>query len=223
MNQMTEYRHGDFTIKKIAKDYTSMWRVISLSGVIVADCFFEEYAKKVAEFFTNMATPWPQPQDPGITLYIDLDGVMADFDKSFPEIFGMDHRSMADDDMWMKINSHASFFRDLPPMEGAVEFFLSVAHLNPVILTACPRSNYAHVARQKREWVREHLSETCLILPVMGGRHKPLFMHQRGDILIDDMEKNCKAWAEAGGNPIHHKGNWLATKQQLFEIYAGVT
>lgn len=156
-----------------------------------------------------------QPNEPGRTLYVDLDGVMADFDGAFPAVFGLDHRSLADEEMWGHINSHASFFRDLPPMAGAIEFFRSIEHLNPVILTACPKSNYAHVAAQKRAWVREHLSQTCLVLPVMGGRHKPLFMHQPGDILIDDWGKNCAAWTEAGGVAIKHEGDWAETRVAL--------
>lgn len=156
-----------------------------------------------------------QPNAPGRTLYVDLDGVMADFDGAFPAVFGLDHRSLADEEMWRHINSHQSFFRDLPPMAGALDFFRSIEHLNPVILTACPKSNYAHVAAQKRAWVREHLSATCLVLPVLGGRHKPLFMHQAGDVLIDDFGRNCDAWVEAGGIAIKHEGDWAATRAAL--------
>lgn len=154
---------------------------------------------------------------PGRTLYIDLDGVMADFDGAFPQVFGLDHRSLADDEMWGHINGHPSFFRDLPPMRGAVDFFRCVEHLNPVILTACPKSNYPHVAAQKRAWVRAHLSQTCMVLPVLGGRHKPLFMHQAGDVLIDDFGKNCIAWEEAGGVAIKHEGDWAATRAALLQ------
>lgn len=138
-------------------------------------------------------------------IYLDLDGVMADFDGSFPRVFGLDHRNMADDEMWAKINSHPTFFRDLPPMDGALEFFWSIERLKPIILTACPKSNYAHVAMQKREWVREHLSPDVQVLPVMGGANKPLFMHAPGDILIDDYRRNTEAWATAGGFAILHR------------------
>lgn len=147
-------------------------------------------------------------------VYLDLDGVMADFDAHFPATFGLDHRSMADDDMWAQINAHPSYFRDMPVCEGAKEFFFRIEWLNPIILTACPRSNYAHVARQKREWVREHLSASCHILPVMGGRNKPLFMHSRGDILIDDFEKNTTAWALEGGFAILHR-DFETTRDEL--------
>jgi 5'-nucleotidase len=147
-------------------------------------------------------------------VYLDLDGVMADFDAHFPALFGIDHRSMLDDDMWAQINAHPSYFRDMPQCPGAKEFFDRISWLNPIILTACPKSNYPHVARQKREWVREHLSTTCHVLPVMGGSSKPLFMHSRGDILIDDFERNTKAWKLEGGFAILHR-DFKTTRNEL--------
>ena len=93
-----------------------------------------------------------------LRIYLDLDGVMADFDSHFPEVFGLDHRGLADDDMWQQINSHKSYFRDMPMCEGAKDFWSDISHRNPIILTACPKSNYQHVAIQKREWCMEHLS-----------------------------------------------------------------
>lgn len=137
-------------------------------------------------------------------LYLDLDGVMADFDAHFPATFGLDHRDLADDAMWERINGHASYFRDMPIFDGAKVFFDRISWLDPIILTACPRTNYQHIARQKRDWVRHHLSRTCHILPVMGGRNKPLFMHSKGDILIDDFQRNIAAWEEEGGVGILH-------------------
>ncbi|WP_203452786.1 hypothetical protein [Rhizobium sp. rho-13.1] len=151
-------------------------------------------------------------------LYLDLDGVMANFDAHFPAMFGVDHREMLDDDMWAQINSHPSYFRDMPIFEGAKEFFDKIAWMDPIILTACPKSNYAHAARQKRAWVREHLSTSCIILPVMGGRHKPLFMHAPGDVLIDDFPKNIEAWHDEGGEGILHMGNFGETFDDLMDV-----
>jgi 5'(3')-deoxyribonucleotidase len=147
-------------------------------------------------------------------LYLDLDGVMADFDAHFPAMFGVDHKSMLDDDMWSQINSHPSYFRDMPVCPGALNFFKSIEALNPIVLTACPRTNYAHAAQQKREWVREHLGRHVHVLPVIGGTSKPLFMHAAGDILIDDFERNTTAWAKAGGVAILHR-NFEDTKKAL--------
>lgn len=138
-------------------------------------------------------------------LFLDLDGVMADFDAHFPAVFGLDHKSMADDAMWERINGHPSYFLDMPPCAGALDFWLSVEDLDPIVLTACPRTNCANAARQKRQWVRKHLSGEMLVLPVLGGHNKPLFMHQTGDILIDDYAMNIAVWQKAGGFGILHR------------------
>lgn len=147
-------------------------------------------------------------------LYLDLDGVMADFDAHFLSVFGSGHRGMADDAMWERINAHPSYFLDMPLCHGAQEFFASIRHLDPIILTACPRTNYAHVATQKRAWVRKHLSATATVLPVMGGRNKALFMDAPGDILIDDFARNLKPWSDAGGVSILHT-NFAETAHAL--------
>lgn len=157
-------------------------------------------------------------------VYLDLDGVMADFDRHYADLFGHYHKAIPDDELWSKIHSMPDFFRTMPVMDGARTAFgyLSalcdssyLGHLS--ILTACPKSAYAHVARQKRDWVREHLSPFVTVLPTAGGTSKPLFMHAPGDILIDDFERNCSAWSKAGGLAILHDGDWVRTERILHE------
>ena len=162
------------------------------------------------------------PKRPRPRVFLDLDGVMADFDAYFPALFGVDHRDLADDVMWEQITSAGTFFRDMPVCPGALDFFDDLKALNvPVsILTACPKSNYAHVATQKREWVREHLGTDVTVIPTAGGTAKPLFMHAAGDILIDDFDRNCASWAKAGGLGIHHTGAFWHTFQLLQEALA---
>jgi hypothetical protein len=64
-------------------------------------------------------------------LYLDLDGVMADFDTFFTSEFGIESNKLDDPVMWKWINGHGNFFRNLPLCESAVEFFEKVKHLNP--------------------------------------------------------------------------------------------
>lgn len=155
-------------------------------------------------------------------LYLDLDGVFADFDAHYAALFGHYHKAIPDDELWGKINAAPSFFRDMPMCPESYGFFLDVKRRymwgtfgDIAVLTACPKSNYAHVARQKREWVREHLHPSLTVLPVAGGSSKPLFMHDKGDILIDDFERNTSAWEAAGGRSILHTGNFNATYAAL--------
>lgn len=147
-------------------------------------------------------------------LYIDLDGVMADFDRYFLESFGVQSSTLDDPTMWKWINAHGNFFSSLPPCEGAIDFFNSVKHLNPIILTACPKTNYAVAAVQKRAWVYKHLDPDTMVVPMLGGKNKALFMHRPGDILIDDFEKNCVSWREHGGLAIQHR-DFNRTKSQV--------
>ena len=147
-------------------------------------------------------------------IYLDLDGVMADFDKYFLDTFGIESHKLDDPTLWKLINGHENFFLNLPLMEGALDFFRSIEHLPVSILTACPKSNYTSAAMQKRQWVYKHLSTEVPVIPMLGGKNKCLFMHSPGDVLIDDFEKNCIPWAEHGGFAIHHK-NFKSTRNYL--------
>lgn len=153
-----------------------------------------------------------------IGLYIDLDGVMADFDKYFLQEFGIESNKLDDSTLWKWINSHGNFFLNLPLCEGAIDFFKRIEHLKPTILTACPKSNYVTAAIQKRQWVYKHLSKDITVIPMLGGKNKCLFMHSPGDILIDDFEKNCIPWREHGGIAIQHK-NFVDTNKQIANIF----
>ena len=138
-------------------------------------------------------------------IYLDLDGVMADFDTHFIEYFDAKPNDFEDGQMWKMINGYDQFYANLPMMKDAKKLFDFLNERFDVsILTACPRSNYKNAAMQKRQWVRKHLSKDVVIIPMMGGVNKAMFMHEPGDILIDDMEKNCNAWKEQGGVAIQH-------------------
>ena len=140
-------------------------------------------------------------------IFLDLDGVMADFEKYFQDTFNIRHDAVDDAEMWRHINSIDHFFRELPPMEGADYLYreLSRYGMEVIALTGCPRNYYQRAALQKREWAREHIDPNMFVLPVVGGKNKFLFMHNPGDILIDDFDKNLKPWREYGGVGILHR------------------
>lgn len=76
---------------------------------------------------------------------------------------------------------------------------------------------YVRAATQKRQWVRNHLSKSIHVIPMMGGANKYLFMNNPGDLLIDDYEKNCVPWEKAGGNIILHK-DAKTTREKLEKL-----
>lgn len=153
------------------------------------------------------------------TIFIDSDGVMFNFSKYFEDHFGIRHDSVSDSEMWGMIHDHGKFFRNLPLMPGAREFFDWVKTLGYryQILTGCPRTNFTIAAVDKKNAFREHLDPEIQVLPVIGGRNKFVFINQPGDILIDDFKKNIDPWVAAGGVGIHHV-NFESTKDQLSKI-----
>lgn len=151
-------------------------------------------------------------------LYLDLDGVVADFEGGFQKIFKKHHKSISDIEMWKHINEYGTFFQDIEPFKGALHFFdLLASNFDIMILTACPKSNYWDAAKQKKQWVKTHMSPNVMVLPVLGGKNKALFMNEPGDILIDDFEKNIKSWEKEGGIGILHK-DFLDTCKKLDKI-----
>jgi hypothetical protein len=154
-------------------------------------------------------------------IYLDLDGVMADFDAHFPALFKQDHRELPDAAMWGYINNHPTYFLDMPMCPGALDFWKKIENLHPIILTACPKTNYERAAKQKRQWVYKHLGRVTT-LPVLGGKNKALFMHSPGDVLIDDFRSNIKAWEKNDGVGILHR-DFGQTRDRLAQVLEGRT
>ena len=137
-------------------------------------------------------------------LYLDCDGVLADFDRAATQLLGMPPRVFEKrynpGAFWKRLVGHGDFYGSLPLMPDAMELFEAVRHLDPIILTGLPRGNWA--APQKVRWAAEHFPGTRIItcMAVDKKRHA-----QEGDILVDDMLKYRHLWEEAGGVFIHHR------------------
>lgn len=146
-------------------------------------------------------------------LFLDCDGVLADFDALAAEILGMHPRAYEErygsDPFWNRLRQHGSFYRNLPLLADARELFAGVAHLKPVILTGCPRGGWAEP--QKMAWAKEHFPGTRMI--TCASRDKARHM-KPGDVLVDDYLKYRHLWEQAGGVFVHHK----TAKESLAEL-----
>ena len=145
-------------------------------------------------------------------IFVDLDGVMSDFDGFFLQEFGVETKDVTKKEMWKAINSYDRFFTKLPLMSGAISLYRqAINHLHlynadeVIILTSAGTSNYAAVAEQKKAWVKEHLDENVLVICVKDGLDKASMVQNKGDILIDDWRLNCEAWEAAGGVAIKYE------------------
>jgi len=136
-------------------------------------------------------------------LFLDCDGVLADFDRAATKLFGMPPRQAEEQhgsrQFWARIHRRKNFYRTLPLMRDARVLFDAVSHLHPIILTGCPIGGWAEP--QKVDWAAEHFPGTAIITCM--SREK--YLHMRpGDVLVDDYLKYRDRWTEAGGIFTHH-------------------
>lgn len=153
-------------------------------------------------------------------LFLDCDGVLADFDAGAVQELGMSPRAFEERfgkrEFWRRIARSRDFYARLPLMPDARQLFEAVAHLDPIILTGLPLGNWA--APQKIRWVDEHFPGTHIITCMARDK----FRHMKGaDVLVDDRADHRDKWEDAGGIFVHHKGA-RSSLEQLAEIFPSV-
>lgn len=162
-----------------------------------------------------------------ISIYLDMDGVLADFDAGLKKL-GLDidpnlnqpthlldsERKLKKQEMQNKI-AMTDFFFDLPAMSDAHELWNAVKIYNPVILTAAPRfggdessAAFKKAAEDKKKWIKNvfgHIDDDHFICTTSAKKanfigHKTA----QNQILVDDRPANCGLWVDAGGIAILH-------------------
>ncbi|HEX8482406.1 MAG TPA: hypothetical protein VF650_10920 [Allosphingosinicella sp.] len=137
-------------------------------------------------------------------LYLDCDGVLADFNAGAAAVLGMHPKAFQKRNgigrFWAKLAKAPDFYFSLPLLEGANELFDAVRHLDPIILTGLPQGNWA--ADQKVRWAAKHFPGTRIITTMARDKRDHA---KAGDVLVDDHLKHAHLWEEAGGVFIHHK------------------
>lgn len=147
---------------------------------------------------------------PKYKLFIDLDGVLADFDKAVLELTGKapdrDNLARADKDMWKAIDLAGTFYRDLDLMPDAMELWGHVKDHDPTILSGIPLTRGA--SEQKRQWCAEHLGPDAPVITCASKDkiHKANEVTYVGwtPVLVDDWTKHRQVWIDNGGIFIHH-------------------
>lgn len=137
-------------------------------------------------------------------IFLDLDGVLADFDRAATALFHKPPReaekAIGTPEFWRRIRRAPRFYRELPLTPDAMELYGAIKHLHPIILTGVPVGGWAE--DQKIEWVAEHFPGVNII--TCRAREKFLHMRHPGDVLVDDYLKYKEQWEQAGGVFIHH-------------------
>ncbi len=139
-------------------------------------------------------------------VFLDCDGVLADFESAAIRVAGRVPRSGGSREdvaaLWGKIANSPDFFYHLEKLPDADALVAGVVELGyqPVILTGLPR--FMDAAKQKMRWAERHYPSLKMI--TCSARLKRL-NGQPGDVLIDELERFRSEWEQMGGVFILHR------------------
>jgi len=162
------------------------------------------------------------------TIYIDMDGVVADFDTRAREIIKKEkthpQQERWDNASWSKLKSHPNFYRNLPKMPQAdamidlARRFRDELNWKLYILTAIPRNNdMPDVFHDKILWIHDYYPDIRVRFgPYSDDKH----VHcDQGDILVDDRTSNCEEWTRAKGIAVKVSKDYNQALQTLTDLF----
>ena len=143
-----------------------------------------------------------------MTIYLDLDGVFADFSGAVQKhCLGMTYNQHADQ-IWRKIETVPNFFLTLDILPDCYQIHHWAEWLSNDVqfLTALPRltGQLKTAQRDKVDWVHRTIDRYAQVNVVSNWDQKQFFCRNDYDVLIDDSERNIDQWREAGGIGILH-------------------
>ena len=145
--------------------------------------------------------------NPSYKLFLDLDGVLADFDQGVYQITQKYPHQMTVGELWKAVSRAEHFFDTLPWMEGGKRLWYATQACSPIILTGLPHGNWAEP--QKRIWCTRELGADVPVITCMARDKITLACKQLKSkeipVLVDDRPKYRALWEERGGIFIHHK------------------
>jgi hypothetical protein len=136
-------------------------------------------------------------------IYLDCDGVLADFDRGAQKILGLapdafeaKHGAAR---FWKRLARAENFFDTLDPLPDAFELYEAVRHHAPIILTGLPSGDWAEP--QKRRWAQRHFPGVPVIATAAALKREHC---HPGDVLVDDRDQHRRLWEAEGGLFILH-------------------
>ena len=145
-------------------------------------------------------------------IYLDMDGVVADFEQRFRDLSGMEPKEFeakyGKNAFWDFIDegdNKIKFWVGIPPMEGASQLVNYVSKHDYVMLTAPSIKKQSRLG--KALWIRNHVgkifpTKPTVIFKAAKEKHKVKPSLTEKDILIDDKASTIDNWNAAGGTGI---------------------
>jgi hypothetical protein len=163
-------------------------------------------------------------------LYLDMDGVQADFFGAWAEYENVHHYKHIIDpeEAILRLANSGSesverFFATLKPLSGGQRIiaWLHEHNIPFTVLSAPLRKEGAASIKGKKTWLDRYNPGTSGSAIFTSAKYKyALNKDQQPNVLVDDFGKYLNAWSSAGGTAVKHEdANTDATIQELEKIY----
>lgn len=151
-------------------------------------------------------------------IYVDMDGVVADFDQAVMDIFGQPYSDDVAQTFWNVYVVPDQVFRNMPPIQEGLDMVTALQEIDTICFLTSTGGGKDHIdiAKQKLDWLYSNNLGFFPIAFCMSTRGKGEYA-QPGAILIDDRQKVCDEWEEQGGTPL------LFTREGAHKIPDAIT
>lgn len=149
-------------------------------------------------------------------IFIDMDGVLTNFDKQAANILDIKPSDIKDNNfnnctLWKKINKAGpAFWSSMEWLPNAEKLWNFIKYYNPIILTT--PSEHPSSIIGKSLWIENNLGN----VPFIFEKNKEIYA-KHNHILIDDKLTNINKWKNNNGIAILHK-NPISTIKKLKNI-----
>lgn len=142
-------------------------------------------------------------------IYLDMDGVMADFNGRFKELYGMSPKKAdktGEFDKLFRNFVETKQFENLGMLPGAVDLINYCKKASPTteILSSTHSEEYKEtIAKQKGIWLQKHnipFKQNYVAHHDMKDKYAT-----PNSVIVDDTKEVIKQWRKAGGIGIHNK------------------
>lgn len=144
-------------------------------------------------------------------VYLDMDGVLADFFGAWEEIIGGSYKEVKSAEQFSEVANKlikgTDFFYNLKAFDHAkqlVHIVQDIFNVKPCILSTPLLGDISHTVDMKTKWLKDNIG--------LENLDELIFTHDKhayadNNILIDDYLPNLTRWAKTGGIAIKYKAN----------------
>jgi 8-oxo-dGTP pyrophosphatase MutT (NUDIX family)/5'(3')-deoxyribonucleotidase len=135
-------------------------------------------------------------------VFLDMDGVLADFDFGFKAILGVlpaeGFKKWGDYKVWKKLDEIPHFWLNLKPLPGYDKLLEFVSDKEVSLLTT-PADSVKECRDDKKKWAKKYIGDVDVIFSNKKEQYA-----SPNSILIDDKKENIDKFKKKGGIGIHH-------------------